>query len=90
MSERKQVLLYDIETMGVTPSRRSTLQRSRVLVIGMIGLACLAGCASHSEHHVQFFKAYTPGQAVQGSLPIITVSQTDQAPASTMPRAGRP
>ena len=53
-------------------------------MIVMVVAAALAGCAGQSEQHVQFFKAYGPGQVEPRYLGmnIIAVSQTEQAPPS--------
>ena len=66
-------------TQGLT-SRRTTMNR---YLLAMIAVAGLAGCAGHSEQHVQFFKAYGPGQVEQRYLGmnIMSVSQTDRAPS---------
>jgi hypothetical protein len=47
--------------------------------------AGLAGCAGQSEQHVQFLKAYGPGQVEPRYLGmhIITVSQTDETPPAS-------
>lgn len=57
------------------------MNRYLLAMIVVIAAAGLAGCAGHSEQHVQFFKAYGPGQVEQRYLGmhIIAVSQTDQA-----------
>ncbi len=69
-------------TQGLT-SRRTTMNRYLLAMIAVIAAAGLAGCAGNSEQHVQFFKAYGPGQVEQRYLGmnIIAVSQTDRAPS---------
>ena len=51
-------------------------------IIAVISAAALAGCAGQADQHIQFFKAYGPGQVEQRyvGMHIITVSQTDQTP----------
>jgi hypothetical protein len=63
--------------------RRTTIHRYLLAMIAVIAAAGLAGCAGHSEQHVQFFKAYGSGQIEQRYLgtDIIAVSQTDRAPS---------
>ncbi|MGH7409604.1 MAG: hypothetical protein ACREJ6_00870 [Candidatus Methylomirabilis sp.] len=68
-------------TQWVT-SRRTTMMKYLLPIIAVILAAGLAGCAGQSDQHIQFFKAYGPGQAEQRHLGmhIISVSQTDQTP----------
>ena len=67
-----------LPTQGLT-FRRATMNRYLVPMIAAIAAAGLAGCAGTSEHHVQFFKAYGPGQVEQRylGLHLVTVSQTE-------------
>jgi hypothetical protein len=64
-------------------ARSTTLNRYLLAMIVVIAAAGLAGCAGHAERHVQFFKAYGPGQVEQRYLGmnILTVSETDRAPS---------
>ena len=78
-------------SLGLPPrsltGRRTIWRRYLSPMIVMIVAAGLAGCASQSEQHIQFFKAYGPGQveARYLGMHILTVSQTDQMPPSPAP-----
>ena len=63
-------------------SRRTTMRKYLLPIIGVISAAGLAGCAGQSDQLIQFFKPYGPGQVEQRyvGMRIFTVSQTDQTP----------
>ncbi len=69
---------------GLT-SRRTMIHSYLLAMIAVIAAAGLTGCAGQSAQHVQFFKAYGPGQVEQRymGMNIIAVSRTDQAPPSS-------